>query len=144
VSEVNIIDGCEIEIESVAYNKQEKNFKIKAKNLADTDCWADIELRDIKINGAETNIGTESPVKITPGKKAILKIDQRMEEEDLEDNRFVDLYGYYGEKEDSLVKAVKGRYELGIESFSKRTYAIVAIVCLIIILLIFRRNRKNE
>jgi hypothetical protein len=148
VSTINVIDKCEIDVKYVKYNKQKEEFLIKVKNIADVDCWVDIELKDLLINEFQETIGTEGSKRIVAGDSEIVKINQRMTDEDLQDNSFVDLVAYYGEKPDSLVNVFTGRFELGIQKFTLLTYSIFALIIIIIILIIIaiiiKRREDDE
>jgi hypothetical protein len=147
VNTINVIDKCEIDIKSVKYNKQKEEFSIKVKNIADVDCWVDIELKDILINEFKQTIGTEGSTNIKAGDTEIVKIEQRMTDDDLKDNSFVDLIAYYGEKPDALIKVFRGRFELGIQRFTLLTYSILALIFLIIFLIIIAiiiKRREDE
>jgi len=143
---VNILDRCEIEIEGIKYSKPKEAFFVKIKNLGEIDCWTDVELSNVLIDGIETTLGSEGSVKIEAGKSGSIRIDQEMTDEDLEDNSFVDVTAYYGEREDSLVKIMKGRFELKIERITIMTIGliIVIIIVLILLFLLWRRRKKEE
>ena len=136
VTSIDVIDRCEIDVKKVSYNKQKNEFLIKIKNTAEVDCWAKVELRDIMINELEQTIGSRGAEKIEAGKTEKISISQRMAEEDLEDNSIVSLVAYYGERQDSLVKDFRGKFELDIDYFTFLTYVIIALIILIIILVI--------
>lgn len=144
---VNVIDQCNIDVESIKYSKQKKSFILKVNNKAYVECWANAELSNLIIEGTKSTIGSEGAVKISPKKSQDIVIKQEMSDEDLGKNSFVDVIVNYGEKEDSLVKMFKGRFELKIESLSILTYAIIAlaiaILVLIIIIIILKRREKN-
>lgn len=145
---VSVLDGCQLDVKYVKYNKQEKAFMIKVKNLADVECWVTIELRDILINNIKQTIGTESSENVHPGSSKRIFIPQRMIDYDLEENPFVDLVAYYGERRDSLVNLFKGRFELDYQRFTTLTYLIIILIIVIIIFLILflliRRREKEE
>lgn len=145
---VSVLDGCQIDVKYVKYNKQEKAFMIKVQNIADVECWVDIELQDILINNIEQTIGTEGSENILPRKSKRIFIPQRMIEYDLAENTFVDLVSYYGERRDSLVNLYKGRFELDSQRFTLLTYLIFILVIVIILLLLFflilRRREDDE
>jgi hypothetical protein len=70
-----------------------------------------------------------------------------MDERDLNDNQFVDLTAYYGEREDSLVKVFRGKFELNISSFGILTYLVIilgVIIVALIVVVIFLRRRDEE
>ncbi len=145
----DVIDRCEIEIEGLKYKKSKDEFEITIKNKGEVDCYADGELLNVLIDGTETTLGAESTKNIAKGKKGHLIIEQEMTEEDLDDNEFVDVIVYYGEREDSLVKSIKGRFELGIEFLSAATIGLIVLViailfAILILFIIFWRRRKDD
>ena len=153
VQVVDVLDKCKLtekDIKGVRYNKQKKTFVVIVKNPFDTDCWIDIDLNNILIDGRKTDLGTDGSIKILPGKTKRISIEQEMTEEDLADNPFVDLTVYSGEREDSLVNTIHIRgMELKIESLTIITYAIIALVIVVIVLVIFiillkRREKDDE
>ena len=146
---VDIIDGCEIEVKSITYNKQKEKFYVEVRNTVDnTDCWTDIELRDIVVDGREQTIGTEGSTKIGADKSKEVVIDQRMAENDIEENQFVNLRAYYGERKNSLTKLFKGRFKLSIETLTFISYAIISlsaiILILVIIIILIKRSEEDE
>jgi len=149
VSIVSVLDNCQLDVKYVKYNKQEKAFMIKIKNLGDVECWADVELKDVLINNIKQTIGTEVSENIPSGKYKRILIFQRMTDIDLEENPFVDLSVYYGERRDSLVNLFKGRFELESQKFTVLTYIILIVIFLILILVLWiillrRRNNDDE
>lgn len=146
VSSVDILDSCEIEIKKVKYNKQDKEFLIYVDNLADVDCWVNIELKDIQIGYEKLTLGTKSPFLILKGDTGKIIIKQELTEDDLLNNPFVNLIANYGERENSLVKTITGKQELMIESFTLTTYAIIGttIIMIILIFLFFKRRKEEE
>jgi len=144
MSLVNIIDKCDINVNYVKYNKQTESFFVKVKNKADTECYVDIEFHDIMINEIDQIIGSEGSKRIKAGGSDRIEIEQRMTPEDIDDNPFINLVAYYGEREDSLVKTFKGKFELEIERFTKITYAIIIIVILLILLAIYLWKLKRN
>jgi heme/copper-type cytochrome/quinol oxidase subunit 2 len=72
-----------------------------------------------------------------------------MTDADLKANPFVDVIAYYGEREDALVKTMRGRFELKIETISMATIGIIAaiivvLVAFLILLFLWRRRKKEE
>jgi len=144
---VSVLDKCQIDVKYVKYNKQEKAFMIKIKNLGDVECWADVEIRDVLINNIKQTLGAEASENILPGKSKKIFIFERMTDYDLEENPFVDISVYYGEKRDSLVNLFKGRFELDLQKFTLLTYVILIVIFLILILvlwIIIIRRRDND
>jgi hypothetical protein len=146
LSLVNVIDNCDITPRYVKYNIQREVFVIGFKNNGDVDCYVDVELTDVKINNRRQTIGTQGSQIIQRGERERIEIEQRMTEEDLKDNPFIDLIAYYGEKENSLVNVHKERFELDIDRYTLVTYLIIAIIIILIFLLVFwwRLKRKED
>jgi hypothetical protein len=147
VEMVNVLDKCELDVKYIKYNSQEKAFIIKIKNSGDVECWVDAEIKDVLINNIKETIGTEASENIISGKSKRILVFQRMTDYDLEENSFVDLSVYYGERRDSLVNLFKGRFELGLQKFTTLTYIILIVVLIILILIlwvIILRKRDND
>ena len=142
---IDVIDSCEVTVNSVEYNKQNKKFYVSVENDADVDCYVDVELRDILRNNRRITLGTDGSVLVKDGKKIKIEINERMSDKDLEDNDFVNVVAYYGEREEVLVKMFKGKFALDIDLFNNLTYAIVVcLILLILVLLILWRKKQDD
>ncbi|MCK4997514.1 hypothetical protein KAS08_04365 [Candidatus Pacearchaeota archaeon] len=143
---INVIDKCEVEINSVHYNKQAKKFYVTVKDKSKVDCFVDIELTDVSINGIEQTIGTEGSVLVKGGKKTKIEIKQRMNNDDLYDNQFVNAVAYFGEREETLIKVFRGKFELNVDNLTGTTWAIILVLILIIVigLVLWKRKRDDE
>ena len=75
---VSVLDECQLDVKYVKYNKQEKSFMIKIKNLGDVECWVNVELQDLLINNIEQTIGTEGSESVLPKKSKRIFIEQNM------------------------------------------------------------------
>jgi hypothetical protein len=148
ISIVNVIDKCEIDIKKVSYNKQDGAFYVKVNNPGEVDCWFDVELLNILIDGIKKNLGTDGSMIIEKGKTKDIRIKSKLTDSDLSDNEIVDVAAYYGEKENNLVKVFRGKFELQIESFTLLTYVIAGVVAVaavfLFIILILRRRRDDD
>ncbi len=146
VEMINVIDRCDISIENVVYSKPKESFVIEIENMGNVDCWADVELTEVIIDSDEMTIGSEGAVKIDSGKRKNILIEQEMTDSDLEDNSFVNLIAYYGEREDSLVKIFQGKFELRVKSISFATIGLVALAMVVLaaivifVVMFFRRD----
>jgi len=143
---INVIDRCEVEVKYVKYNKQAEKFFVGVKSLEDVDCYVDVELRDVLKSGRRQTIGTEGSVLLRGGKKMKIEIDERMSDEDLEDNPFVNVVAYYGEREQVLVKVFRGKFDLNIDMFTGMTYLIAIVLLLLIVvgLILWKKKRDDE
>lgn len=141
---IDVIDDCEIEVNFVKYNKQKEIFIVGIDNVGESDCYIDVELEDVEINGVTQTIGSEGSSFLKSGKSGKIEFDQRMDESDLRDNKLVDLVVYYGEREDSLVKVFRGKFDLDIDMFSGAVYLIVVVLILLILLLVILWKKKRD
>lgn len=148
VDTIDVLDRCKIEISGVKYSKPKEIFMINLENNGETDCYSDVELLNVVIDGTPQTLGSDGSVLIKAGKNKNIVIDQIMADDDLDENQFVDVVAYYGEREDSLVNTIQGRFELKIETISFATIALISLLLIvilaIIILLIILRRRKDE
>lgn len=143
---VDVIDKCEIKINSITYKTYKKAFSVDVSNLGETECWVDIELPDVIIDKNPTIIGTDGSTHIPANNRKNIEIPSELQEVDLKDNTFVNIIAYYGEREDSLTSILKGKFELNISRFNATYYvfALIATILIIIIFLIFWKRRKKE
>ena len=146
---VNVLDRCKLNITRLRYNVQEKAFVIKLKNRGDVGCWANVELKDVVINRLKQTLGTETSEEIRQGRSKKIFIYEILTESDLDDNDFVRVISYYGEKEDSLVNSEDKRFELQYQRFNLLTYIIFILIFIILIFIIFliiakRREKEDE
>jgi hypothetical protein len=138
VSYVNVIDDSAIDIceKCVQYNVPKESFIIKVENIGETGAWVDLELENLIINGVKRNVGSEQAVFIEAGEKKNIIIKQRMDETDISENDYLFIRAYYGQKEDSLVKELQGKFSLNVTSIDLLLYLVVSLLILIIILII--------
>ncbi|MGV8152522.1 MAG: hypothetical protein ACP5OG_05565 [Candidatus Nanoarchaeia archaeon] len=149
ISSVNILDKCEIELKKLSYNKQKKAIIIKVENSGPVDCYVDLELSNMIIDNLKTTLGTTGSTKINTGKSKKIEIKQELTEDDIEKNSEIQVIAYFGERENNLVKELRQKFPLTIETLTMTTYAIILLiliilVLIIIILLIKRRRDKEE
>ncbi|MBW6442809.1 hypothetical protein K0A97_03480 [Patescibacteria group bacterium] len=145
---VSVIDNCDLEFLKVDYIKPQKVFSIRVRNLGSADCWTNAELVDIIFEGEKITVGSGEAILIRDGKKGNIIIEKDMEDIDLEDNPFVDLVVYYGERKEGLVNTFRGRFELGIVWISTTIVFLILILLIILLFWIFllakRRRRKRR
>ncbi|NCN86641.1 hypothetical protein GW932_02315 [archaeon] len=147
VKTIDVIDNCEIEVKDVKYNKQKQEFQIVVKNTAGVDCWVDASIEELQVGYEEKTIATDRAYKIESGKTKDVLISEQMLESDFNKNNFLNVVLHYGEKETSLVKVLKGRFELSIVSLSTVTYVLVVLVMAIFaffFLFLWRRKKEND
>ena len=146
ISMVDVIDKCEINVDKVIYSKPKDAFLIKISNMENIDCWVDVELIDVIVDDVPEIFGSDGSVYLSPGKKGKVIIEQELTDEDLLSNSFVELTAYYGEKEDSLVKVFKGRFELDVQIISAVAVvaAVLILLLLIFLIILWRKKRRGD
>ncbi len=143
---INVIDNCEIGVEYVKYNKQKNVFIVGVDNLGDVDCYVDVELSGVEVNRIVQTLGSEGSKFIGAGDFGKIEIKHRMDDVDLEDNPYMNVVAYYGEKEESLVGVFRGKFELDVDMFSGTTYliALVIIAILVLVLVLWKKKQDDE
>lgn len=150
VEVVDVIDSCvlsEENIKYVKYSSSKQQIIVQIENPHDIDCWVDLEIEDITLGYSKQTIAPEGSTRILAKKTKKIFIDQELSESDLENNQEVNLAVYSGEREDSLVHVLRGKFPLEKESVGFITYAIIVLIILIIGLIIFIiiiKKRQNE
>ena len=133
VSTVQILDNCNLELNSLKYSPQRDLFYVGVKNIADVTCYADAELIDVVVAGARVSFNMDGVKRIDSGETKDLKIKAALESEDFEDNELVKVRVYYGEREDSLVKTIEDNFKI---EFVKADYILYVLVVLLVLLLL--------
>ena len=149
VETINIIDKCKIDIAGVKYSKPQRAFVIKVKNTGEVNCWVDAELDGTIVDRTKKTLGSEGSVKIDPKKSGEIILKQEMTDSDLQKNNFVNVIAYYGEREGSLIKILKGRFEIKIELISYATIGlillgIIIIITMIILFVLWKRRKEDD
>lgn len=144
ISFVNIIDDSEIQINSVVYDKSKKRFEIEVENLKNIDTYASGEISNLLVNGEYKNYGSDKITYIEPLKKETIYVKTTdFEEIDFENNNFVKVKVFYGQRERSLIKVVSGEYEFILAKGQYIVYGLV-IILVIILLLTFTLGKKCD
>ncbi|MBN2453952.1 hypothetical protein JXB11_00235 [Candidatus Woesearchaeota archaeon] len=151
---IDIIDNCEINMSSVSYSLPRKLFYVEISNIGPVGCYVDVELPDVIVAAERVTYHLEDVAFVEIGETRELKIKGALEEEDLEDNEFVNAKAYYGQRENSLVKFIEGRFPLNVITsyFSAAmmiSYGLLAIIIILVALLVWRfyfakRRRKRQ
>ena len=144
IETVEILDKCDIKINSLVYDKRKKAFYVELENIADVTCYADVELVDILLDGELKNIGSEDIVEIQPGKKAKSEIKAKLEEEDIEDNEIIKGKVHYGERKNALIKIKEFQFELVLKGFDYWTFTLILVIIALLILIYLKRRKKKE
>lgn len=145
VERVTILDNSEIEVISITYDVQRGTLYIEIRNIGDVDAYVDIELLDIVVDGEKTDLGMEGSKMVGAGETRTLRIVQELDEFDIEDNAWVQVKAFYGQRENALIKTAQKEMVLEIKTiFNALNYTIAAVILILLILLIlWRRKRKK-
>ena len=144
IETVEILDECDIKINSLVYDKRGKRFYVEIENIADVTCYADVELVDVLLDGELKNLGSVDIVEIKPGKKAKSRIKAALEEEDIEDNEIIKGKVHYGERKNALIKIKEFQFELVLKGIDYWTFTLVLVIITLLILIYLKRRKKKK
>ena len=144
IETVDILDECDIKINSLVYDKRGKRFYVEIENVADVICYADVELVDVLLDGELKNLGSVDIVEIKPGKKAKSRIKAALEEEDIEDNEIIKGKVHYGERKNALIKIKEFQFELVLKGIDYWTFTLILIIIILLILIYLKRRKKKK
>ena len=144
IETVEILDECDIKINSLVYDKRGKRFYVEIENIADVTCYADVELVDVLLDGELKNLGSVDIVEIKPGKKAKSRIKAALEEEDIEDNEIIKGKVHYGERKNALIKIKEFQFELVLKGIDYWTFTLILIIIILLILIYLKRRKKKK
>ncbi len=144
VERVEVLDKCEISINNLVYDKKKGIFYIEVEDTSGVECYIDIELVDVLVDGAKNSFGSDEVISLKPGQKKDQKVKAKLSEADIEDNNLVKVRAYYGERETSLVKILEGEFELVLKGGDYLFYSLLIIIIILIILIIWRRYKDKK
>jgi len=139
-------DLCEMKIKGVTFDSEIQRLVITAQNTGPANCYVDASIVDLIISDETITTAMGTPALVQTGATAELKIKQRMDAVDLEDNKEVHAKLYYGEDPNFLFKKTEGTFRLEVpgQQGTSNTYIILGIIAIIIIAAVcyFRKKRK--
>jgi hypothetical protein len=139
-------DLCEMKIKGVKFDPEIQRLIITAENTGPVNCYVDAMITDMIISDETTTATMGEPMLVEKAMTAELKIKQRMDAVDLEDNKEVHAKIYYGEDQNFLFKKTEGMFRLEVpgQQGTSNTYIILGIIAIIIIAAVcyFRKKRK--
>ncbi len=144
VESVEILDDAIINVTNIAYNKGKGQFVVTIKNIGTVDSYVNAELLELYVNGEYITVGATNPVLIQPGKEGTLIIPAVLSDSDIANNPIVKVKGYYGERENSLVKTTYGEYAFQFVRIDIVYYALIAVVIILILLVFFGRKKCKQ
>jgi archaellum component FlaF (FlaF/FlaG flagellin family) len=144
VESVEILDSALINITDVAYDKRNQQFIITVENIGTVDSYVSIEAMDLYINGEYITVSSPQAVLIKTGKKTKILLDAVLSDADITNNPIVKIKGYYGERENSLIKTVYGEYAFKFKSVDYVTYGLVLLIIILLLLILFGRKKCSH
>lgn len=155
ISMIDVIDNCQLNLISVSYNLPRKLFLAEIENTGAVGCYLDLELVDLLVAAERVTYHLIDVAYVDAGQSKELRIKGALEEDDMEDNKFVNAKLYYGQRQNGLVKLLEGRFPLVIltQAFSAMTivsYALLAVIIFILALILWlffvkrRKKRKSH
>ncbi|HIH31408.1 TPA: hypothetical protein HA235_01750 [Candidatus Woesearchaeota archaeon] len=141
VESIEILDSSMINITDVSYDKGKGEFLIKLKNIGSVDTYVNVELLDIYINGELITISAPENILLKPGQTITFRVSAQLSETDIQNNPIIKVKAYYGERENSLIKAVYGEYAFKYAQGDIILYVLILLVVILILLIIFGRKK---
>lgn len=140
---VRILDSSELNLLAVKYLKTEKAFAIRVTNPGQVDTYANLEIKDVFIDGTKTTLGSKKVVPVPAGKEMDLYVRAQLTDLDLADNPFVHVIAHYGQRQEALIKTAQERLDLEVESVPLIALIAAAIVIIAILVFFFRKKKRH-
>ncbi|HYD03642.1 MAG TPA: hypothetical protein VEC16_05065 [Alphaproteobacteria bacterium] len=141
VESIEILDEALINITDVSYDKGDSKFIITVENIGTVDTYVSIEALDLFINGEYITVSSPEAILLKVGKTAKIPLEVELSDADIENNPVVKIKGYYGERENSLIKTVYGEYAFKFQTADYATYALILLIIILILLILFGRKK---
>jgi hypothetical protein len=141
VENVEILDDSRINITDVSYDKGKGKFIITIQNIGTVDSYVSLEILDLYINGEYITISSPEAVLLKIGDKTKIPVEVVMSDADIQNNPLVKVKGYYGQRENALIKTVYGEYAFKLVSFDYVTYGLIILIIILLLLIIFGRRK---
>ena len=141
-------DFCEMAINKVTFDATIQRIIIEVRNLASVDCYVDANIADLIISDEPKTAALGETVLVAGRSSAELKIKQRMDLVDLEDNKIVFAKIYYGEDKSFLFKKTEGEFKLNLlgASIHKEMPILplaLGIILIFAIIIIYRLKKRK-
>ncbi len=144
VSVQNLKDYSEIVLTSAYYEKDSEQLSFDVKNIGNETVYVIIEVLNFNYFGDNITLSSGSPEEIEPGETKKLSVDIYLDEEDIQNNKMVNILMLYGPREDMLLNAKEESAEIKIVVspitalvvLARENYLVIATVMAIIIILL--------
>lgn len=141
VSIVEILDDSLINITSVVYDTNSKEFLVTLENIGGVDVYVNVELLDLFINGEYIIVSSPENLVLKPGQKITLRVAVELSDSDIENNPVIKVKAYYGERENSLIKTRYGEFEFKEKSTDYIFYILIVLIIILLLLILFGRKK---
>jgi archaellum component FlaF (FlaF/FlaG flagellin family) len=141
VESIEILDAALINITDVSYDRRNAQFIVTVENIGTVDSYVSIEALDLFINGEYITVSSPEAILLKVGEKAKIPLEIELTDADIENNPIVKIKGYYGERENSLIKTVYGEYAFKFKSVDYVTYALILLIIILLLLILFGRKK---
>jgi len=147
IETITVKDDADIKIVDLVYDKSRGRFLVTIENIGNVDVYVDVEMQDLWVNGEYLTVSADGIEKIEAGKKKVIAIKIKLEDEDLEDSKNAELtvHAVFGERKHALVKSKTAVFELKFkkaEIWSYVTVAVIIVLLLLLILFLIRRGKR--
>lgn len=146
VEVITVFDQALINMTGLYYDTRAKAFFVEFENFGEVDAFVDVELVDIWVNGQLVTIGGDEIVVISAGKKGRIKASVELAEEDMNHrlNQQIDVKALYGQRENALIKVLRGTFEFKLKKADFVLYFLITVVVILFFLVLFKRRKKKE
>jgi hypothetical protein len=141
---IEIMDNCKITVTGLTYDKQANYFYVRTVNQGDVDCFANVELTDVMIAGERNTFALAEIAEIKAGNTEDLRIKATLEDADIEDNEYIHVKAYYGERQDRLVRIFEGDFLLTLKKFDIVFWSLLIVIIILILLILLRRRKEKK
>ena len=141
---VRVEDNSIINITSVAYDKGTGEFVITIHNPGEVDAYLDIEIIDVIIDGETVTISLKDVGFLKDGETDKFRIYADLTDKDILDNEEVTVEVRYGQREQSLVKVIRGRYDVEKVQGKWVYYVLIIVIIILLLVLLFKKKKCRK
>ncbi|MFA5797014.1 MAG: hypothetical protein WC916_03195 [Candidatus Woesearchaeota archaeon] len=143
VEGVDILDDAIVNMTNIVYDQSNSRFIITVRNIGTVDSYVGIELIDLYMNGEYKTVASEKTILLKPGKEGELFIDAKLSDADIQNNPIIKVKGYYGERENSLIKTIFGEYAFQLKGLDLIYYILIIVIILLLFLIFNKKKCKH-
>ncbi len=144
---VTILDDTNLEITSAQYDTRNDQFIITVQNTGDLDVYTQIELVDVYVNDEYVTFAGSyaeddgTMLAIGPGKSAKVRVDATLTDEDIYNNKEIQIKAYYGARPNALTKLAEASMAFTTKGIDIVYYILIGVLVILLLLLPFLGKR---